>query len=376
MLTGINQRNLDLLIKHLNAFENQHAVDELLVDINIINRHRIDAFFSEKYLEQNCTPEVFNKLKIKRKRRLASSFNKLNALKAIHQLFTEHQLDFLVLKGIPLNQLLFKNADRRISRDIDILVKPKAIKAIIARLKAEGWEMISPDFAIQEQQWQLFMKEFDQISFWHPTYKVAVEVHWKLFRNQSYFNIGDDVIWSNKESINVGNVNLYTVTPNIHAVYVSLHGGQHQWDSLIWIADMYMLHKRLTEEELRDSIHIAEQHNVLTAYLLGYYIASLVFKFELRSELQKRLTNEVEQLAQKSIAFLQRNTARNETSSNTLKKMLYSIRIQKSIKGKIHHLYNFPQYSLIHLNSKRKFLHWGLRPVIQLKERRRTKRKN
>lgn len=376
MLSGSHQHHLNILIKHLNAFEKGHHVGEQMEDLKIINRHRIDAFFSEQYLKNNCSPEVFQKLKIKRKRRLANSFKKLNALKEIHQLFTEQQLDFLVLKGIALNKLLFKNADRRVSRDIDLLVKPTALKKVIKSLQSDGWQMISPDFTVPNQQWLLFINEFDQITFTHSSHKVVLEIHWKLFRNESYFKIADNEIWDNKESMNVGNVNLYTVAPSIHAVYVSLHGGQHQWDSLIWIADMYMLHNKLTHEELIDSIHIAEQHNVLTAYLLGYYIASLIFEFELQPELAQNITREVQQLAKNSAAFLQRNTARNETSSNTLKKMLYSIRMQKSIKGKIHHLYNFPQYSLLHLGSKRKFLHWSLRPLIQLKEQRTAKHKN
>lgn len=370
MSNNYEKQELKLLIQHLRAFEQNQNVSSKLTNLEVIKRQRIDAYFGLEYFKDNAAEDLYQSLELRKNKRQFKSLKMLKTIKLLADSFSEYNVDFQILKGFPLNSLLFGNSIRRVSRDIDVLIKKSNVKAAFSILQANGFSLISPEFEIKEEQWSLFIEEMDQAIFVDPKTNICIEIHWKLFRNEAFFETGEPFIWLNAKKVKIGNIEVLTLKNALHAVYVSLHGAQHQWDSLIWIADMYKFSQKLTEEELKESIQIAKKYNVLEAYILGYYMADLIFKMNLPKFIKNEITEEVRVMAHKSFSFLNRLTSTADGSSEVLKRMYYAIRLQNSFKGKIHHFYNFPIYSFKHKNSRRKFVHWSLRPITQLKEKR------
>jgi len=343
---------------------------EKLNDFELVKRHRIDAIFPIEYLEEFTTDEFKRKVEKRRVKMTVKALKMLKTLNQFKQILEIENIEFLLLKGIPLKYLLFKNSEKRISRDIDALVKPMDVKTVFQLLKRKGFHLSTPLIEFKEEQWPLFLKEFDQVSFFHKETRVSIEIHWKLFRNESYFPVEESTLWKNRKTFNVGNVEFQSLSTPIHAVYISLHGAQHQWDSLVWIMDMYFLHNIMTNEEKEQSVLVAKKYNVLETYVLGYLMAKMIFELKVDSMFEIHFSKKVQKMASASIQFLERNSSTAGSKIGVVKRMLYLLKLQPSYIGKLHHFYNFPIYSMKHQSSRRKFVHWSLRPITQIKEKR------
>ena len=375
MSNGITNSALTLLIIHLRGVISGCDISAKLDNIDIVNRHRIDAFFPLEYLENNSSEEFINYFRKKRKQKKIGGLRKLNVFKKLTSFLSSNGIDFIVIKGYPLNKLIFDDEERRVSRDIDVLVKKEDVKKVFDLLIEKGVYLITPDFPIKDSQWDFFLEEFDQMTFFLPGNRIPIEIHWKLFRNEAYLPISEEVLFNNKEEFTVGNIRFNSLKNSLHTLYISLHGAQHQWDSLVWITDMYMLHEKLSKKEITDSLDEAREYGVLDTYVLGFYMANLIFKMDLDPNIQEVFNKDIKRIAHESLKFLQRTSSTAGSSKEVLKRMRYSLKIQRTFKGKMHHFYNFPMYSLKHQSSRRKFIHWSTRPISQIKEKR-SKSKN
>ena len=321
MAKGITNSALSLLIIHLRGLISGCEISAKLDNIDIVNRHRIEAFFPLEYLENNSSEEFINFFRKKRKQKKIRGLRKLNVFKKLTSLLSSNGIDFIVLKGYPLNKLLFDDEERRVSRDIDVLVKKENVKKVFDLLIEKGAYLITPDFLIKDSQWDFFLEEFDQMTFVLPGNRIPIEIHWKLFRNKAYLPISEEVLFNNKEEFTIGNIRFNSLKNSLHTLYISLHGAKHQWDSLVWITDMYMLHEKLSKKEITDSLDEAREYGVLDTYVLGFYIANLIFKMDLDPNIQEMFNKDIKRIAHESFKFLQRTSSTAGSSKEVLKRI-------------------------------------------------------
>jgi len=369
MHAHIPNPQLETLIKHVIACKDGEVIEGEIPSFDILQRHRIDGVFSSNYLEANCSLEFLDKLQKTRQKKIKRQLNQIITLKTIVELFDANNIEFLIFKGVPLCKLLYNNLEARYSRDIDVLVKPNRVKEVYDLFLANGFSISVDNYNVSEENWGLFISEFDQATFRHDAFKVQIEIHWKLFRDESYFTPSEKLLWSESQIVETNGVQIPVPSNEVHAIYVALHGAQHQWDSLVWVLDMYYFQDVLTNEELERSISIAKKYNVLETYVLGFYIAKLVFGLQLKPLLLEHLNKKVTDIGSDSLIFLSKDTSKSMSAIDTFKKMSYSLKLNKGLRLKLHHIYRIPIYSLKHLKTNRKFVHWSLRPLIQLKER-------
>src|SRR5690606_21042563 len=83
--------------------------------------------------------------------------------------------------------------------------------------------------------------------FAHPGHRTIVELHWRLFDNRHLYNPATD---------QPARVQLtpcaavWTLAPEAAFLYLCLHGAQHAWSRLKWLADVAALVAKLDEAEL------------------------------------------------------------------------------------------------------------------------------
>ncbi len=84
----------------------------------------------------------------------------------------ERQIPYLLLKGQPLQELLFADGQVRSTGDIDLLVLPGDVEATQAILDAQGYRRKREE----EPRWWALNQE----PWIHPTHQTVVEIHWSL----------------------------------------------------------------------------------------------------------------------------------------------------------------------------------------------------
>lgn len=169
---------------------------------------------------------------------------------SIHELiqltryFDQVQINYIVLKGIPLNQLLYGNHMIRRSRDIDILFDLKDIPRIHQYLQERGYQFQSPLSIFQWLQKALFLNKFiNEILYWHPQKKVYLDIKWKISTSNAQ---GMD--WcqvDNYDLITISSTKIKTLKPAENFYYLCTHAAKHHWEYRQWLDDLYVFTQKI-----------------------------------------------------------------------------------------------------------------------------------
>lgn len=169
---------------------------------------------------------------------------------SIHELiqlthhFDQVQIDYMVLKGIPLNQLLYGNHMIRGSRDIDILFHFKDIPIVHQYLLERGYQFQSPLSIFQWLQKALFLNQYiDEILYWHPQKKVYLDIKWQT---SSLNALG--MSWcqlNHYDLITISGTNIKTLKPAENFYYLCTHAAKHHWEYRQWLDDLYVFTQKI-----------------------------------------------------------------------------------------------------------------------------------
>ena len=187
-----------------------------------------------------------------------------------------------VLKGLSVALQYFGRVGLRQNRDIDLLVSMSEVEASGAILLEDGYEQIEPAETLSAKELGLWMKSHKDLVYRHVDRGLIVELHWRLFDNpQLTKRLGAE------PSIFVSGpgVGFQALPVDAAFAYMSVHGSQHAWSRLKWLADFAALCESVGEdkvEELYLSLKragvgaAAAQGLLLSGDLLGLTIPELV----------------------------------------------------------------------------------------------------
>ena len=152
----------------------------------------------------------------------------LNALK----------IDHFILKGIPLNKLLYGDRLGRESRDIDILIQPKDIEAAHHYLISQRYQELHASVSIIDVilKSDALMRYVNEVHYWHPNKNIAIDLKWHA---QATNCLG--MAWCKHDDYNELDINSCTIKilkPEQNFYYLCCHAAKHQWDRLQWLADL------------------------------------------------------------------------------------------------------------------------------------------
>lgn len=141
------------------------------------------------------------------------------------------------IKGASLSTLTFGDVALRHSRDIDLLVQPSDIHAADEVLQAAGYRMImpmGPHTAAQKRMWTTLKKHFE---YEHAESGRQLELHWRLSDNPRLFEA--EVEPSTWVDVPVaGSLSVPALPRREMLLYLCVHGANHMWCRLKWIADI------------------------------------------------------------------------------------------------------------------------------------------
>lgn len=152
------------------------------------------------------------------------------------------------LKGASLSMLTFGSLALRHSRDIDLLVSPEQALRADEALAAAGFALqmpIGPHSVDQKKHWIRERKHFEYMS----GKNVALELHWRLFDNPRLLATEHDPrTWM--EVPVFPQRSLRTLSMPDLLLYLCVHGANHMWFRLKWLADVHAILRQSGPETL------------------------------------------------------------------------------------------------------------------------------
>jgi hypothetical protein len=145
------------------------------------------------------------------------------------QLFHKAGIQTMVLKGVALTTLYYRDYGLRPMGDVDILVRMDSALEAIGLLRKLGW---TPDSELPEN----LIYVSHAVAFKNGSER-AVDLHWHVL-HESRRSDEDDNFWEGAVSISFNNVSTYALNPADQLLHVCAHGVK--WNDIPpfhWVAD-------------------------------------------------------------------------------------------------------------------------------------------
>jgi len=150
------------------------------------------------------------------------------------QLINSAGIPTLVLKGIALTILTYKNYSVRPMSDMDILVPVAQARKTIELLKANGWVSMHPD------KDEYFLKYGNSVTFIDEA-KTELDLHWYPFV-ETYGLMEENDFWDHAEPLKVAGVPTLALCASDELLLTIVHGLMYNPEPPIrWISDAIVL---------------------------------------------------------------------------------------------------------------------------------------
>jgi hypothetical protein len=246
--------------------------------LRIVDRHRIWGLAREGLTRAGVAPpaEIDSALAAK-----VSAVSRRNLVLAAEtsrlcRLFREATLPAVFVKGVTLSALAYGDIAIKHSRDIDILVSPARVMEARAVLERAGYALKHPLPALTESQLELLLRHGREWEFLREAGGIATELHWSLTYNGLLMRDVD--VSCPLAAVRVGDAEIPTFRIEELFVYLCVHGAQHAWFRMKWLADVAALLATIPSSDIeglyraaqrRGSGRCAAQALLLCARILG-----------------------------------------------------------------------------------------------------------
>ena len=151
-------------------------------------------------------------------------------------LLDEAGIPVVILKGAALAQRAYGSTAFKHGRDIDLQVPPAHAFAALRLLEAGGFALVDPARTLTDAQRHAYIARGYQMELADPRRGVRVELHWRLTENP-HLLAGVDV-FAGGQAVAIAGGALRTLDdPDLFA-YLCVHGANHFWFRLKWLADL------------------------------------------------------------------------------------------------------------------------------------------
>jgi Uncharacterised nucleotidyltransferase len=175
----------------------------------------------------------------------------------LQRLFDEANLPVLFVKGAALAMLAFGNLGLRAGQDIDVLVSSETLPAATALMLRAGYSRFDPPADISDTQLRLLLSIRKDLGFLHNATGVCIELHWRLFLNP-HAMADSSLMAASRVVPMTGSGGLRTLGEEDLFAYLSMHGAQHWWYRLKWLADINALLAAASEDSVERLVRAAE----------------------------------------------------------------------------------------------------------------------
>jgi len=190
-------------------------------------------------------------------------------LESLLQLFQEHRIEVLPLKGPALALALYGDVAMRQANDLDLLVRWGDFSSAEALLVSRGFAGLG---AASDHDRRFLRGE------------LLVELHFEL-ASPRFFPFEADAIWSRSVPTVFRRLPVRAMSPNDLVLYLSAHGLKHGFSRLIWILDLAHALRGWQSGAYRALVRQAQSQGLLAWLLVGCEVVRIMFPEKMPHEL-------------------------------------------------------------------------------------------
>jgi hypothetical protein len=184
----------------------------------------------------------------------------------LQKLLSESGAPALILKGPALALKAFGRLGLRYNHDIDILISEPTLRHAVQTLEEAGYARIIPQQCASADEVRRWIELHKDMTFQRKDVGIIVELHWRLFDNPYTFPV--EVALSEPVVLSLGSTKEIKALPDeIELTYLCVHGVEHAWSRLKWLADVGALLSGLDAATLERHVAWARQHDLDRAIL-------------------------------------------------------------------------------------------------------------
>lgn len=333
--------------------------------LRLIDRHRTTAS-SWAALKRTSSVHVPEQVRQELQRR--SDFCRWQAMLQLQQLagvlkpLNQSGIPVMPLKGPLLSFVLYGDIGLRQSKDLDILVPQWEIRRAQECLQDLGWRLGAEYFPLSPRQWEATFRHEWHVGYVHPQQGGALELHWRLSsrpRTEQY--------WTRSRTSELSGLSYRTMCDSDLAIYLSGHGGVHEWFRAKWLGDLARLHCNGQVEwtdVLKQASTMSQERPVLLAVqLLGecYDLAFPALPGSLRGRLPSPLVRRAVRALTDDNEPTEQNTVASFIQNYCYKQMLWP---NKRWWSEI--FYRRLDFRVVRLPDRTFWLYIPLRPILWL----------
>jgi hypothetical protein len=204
----------------------------------------------------------------------------------IAKLFEANGLEMMAFKGPALAQEGYRDVTLREFSDLDILVKKADRSKAIQLLIEEGY---IPEINLKIGTEAYFYDTVNVLGLYHAKTNLLIEVHWELLSKTYAIHWEEESLWQRKHSLVLNRQTIRVLSPEVHLLYLCIHGAKHLFERLEWINDINRFIRSHPEVDWNCLWELAAKQHTERMLLLGLNIAKKVCKVVLPSSIQIRL---------------------------------------------------------------------------------------
>lgn len=191
-------------------------------------------------------------------------------------------------KGAAVAQLAYGSLDIKHSKDIDILVAPAQAPRLVALLEADGYRLWLPASRLDAAHWPALLRFGKEVAMVRPGTSLQIEPHWRLASNPRLLARLDASAPAQTITL-TGHGDVRTLTREDSFAYLCVHGMEHGWFRLKWLADLHALVAGAAPDEIVALYRHAEGLGVAPSVLVAFALCEALFGLALPAELRTRV---------------------------------------------------------------------------------------
>ncbi len=158
----------------------------------------------------------------------------------LQRAFEAANITVLALKGIALAQLVYGSIKAKDSSDIDLLISSDQVEAALLVLEREGYALSHPAERLSKTQRRAVFRYAREVQLIRRDHKSRLELQWRATNNPLLLkgidaNSPAQLVWLGDGMC------IRTLAQEDLFAYLCVHGAQHAWSRLKWLADLNAL---------------------------------------------------------------------------------------------------------------------------------------
>ncbi len=273
----------------------------------------------------------------------------------------------VALKGLTLSVVAYGNLGTRSAGDIDLLVPPAQVPGVEQVLLGLGYKRFEPAAELTPKRLKHYLRYYKHFIYFSDR-GGPLELHWRLFHNP-ILKQEEDNRFPSTIPVNVGPGVVPALSAGELFLYLAVHGANHAWPILKWVADMGALLSVMSPADLERIAALASERG-LSAELRAALILVDIFLAVDRPAVE--LGPEGERVAERIVRMAQRLLTADNYCLDIQKlprfgMFLYDLRLRSSWRYRseeIRRSFFFPDdWELIDLPDALFPLYAALRPI-------------